>query len=151
MRKSFLAVVTAAALAGAAGGGAFLAQAQQAPPPGGPAGPPPAPMAAPPAPPAPQARWMHRRDGRMEAWRRRPFAFGTFALFHHPADRQLTTSDVQTIAQALLAWNGNHTWKVTDVAAGPDGQIGFTYAAPDNTVIARFSVDPHTGRLTRTG
>ncbi|HEY6432041.1 MAG TPA: hypothetical protein VIZ17_08655 [Acetobacteraceae bacterium] len=94
---------------------------------------------------------MHHRDGRMEAWHRRPFAFGTFALFHPPADRQLTTADVQTIAQALLAWNGNHTWKVADVAAGPDGNIAFTYAAPDNTVIARFSVDPHTGRLSRVG
>lgn len=154
MRKSFLAVVTAAALAGAAGGGALLAQAQPAPPPGAPAGPPPAPMAGPPAPPAPHPGWMHwmrDRDGRMSGWHRRPFAFGTFALFHPPADRQLTTADVQTIAQALLLWNGNHTWKVTDVAAGPDGQIGFTYSAPDNTVIARFSVDPHSGRLTRTG
>jgi hypothetical protein len=94
---------------------------------------------------------MQNRDGRMEGWRRRPFAFGTFALFHPPTDRQLTTADVQTIAQALLLWNGNHTWKVTDVASGPDGQIVFTYAAPDNTVIARFAVDPHTGRLSRIG
>ncbi len=31
----------------------------------------------------------------------------------------------------------------------PDGQIGFAYAAPDNTVIARFSIDTKTGRLTR--
>ena len=151
MRRTVLAAIAAVSIA-AAGGGALLAQAQPAPAPpaahgrsavrrwtGRPAGP-----------GAGWMRWMHHRWERGEG-RRRPFEPGTFALFHRPDDRQLTPADVQTIAQALLVWNGNHTWKVIDVGPGADGQIGFAYAAPDNTVIARFSIDTKTGRLTRTG
>ncbi|MGH7155674.1 MAG: hypothetical protein ACREF3_17240, partial [Acetobacteraceae bacterium] len=98
-------------------------------------------------------RWMHRdRDARRaDMQRERSFTPGTFRLFFHPADRQLTPEDVQKIAEAFLLWNGNHTWKVIDVAAGSDNRISFAYATPDNTVIARFSMDAHTGRLTRTG
>lgn len=153
MRRTVLAAIAAVSIAGAAGGGALLAQAQPAPPP------PEAPGAPPPAdgPAGPRAlggpgwmRWMHHRWQRGEG-RQRPFEPGTFALFHRPDDRQLTPADVQTIAQALLVWNGNHTWKVIDVGPGADGQVGFAYAAPDNTVIARFSIDTKTGRLTRAG
>ena len=48
-----------------------------------------------------------------------------FALVYRQADRQLAPADVQKIAEAFLLWNGNHTWKVTDVAATDAGPIGF--------------------------
>jgi len=146
MRKSLLAAAAALSIVGM-GGGALMAYAQPAPPSG------PATAAEAAAPPAPGPRWMHhdREAGRQGMRHRRSFTPGTFRLFFHPADRQLTPDDVQKIAEAFLLWNGNHTWKVIDVAAGSDNQISFAYAAPDNTVIARFSMDPHTGRLTRTG
>ena len=75
----------------------------------------------------------------------------TFALLYHPDDRHLTAPDVQKIAEAFLLWNGNHTWKVVDVAAGADNQIGFALATPDGSVIARFTMDAKTGRVTRLG
>ncbi len=75
----------------------------------------------------------------------------TFALLYHPDDRHLTAPDVQKIAEAFLLWNGNHTWKVVDVAAGADNQIGFAMATPDGSVIARFTMDAKTGRVTRAG
>lgn len=152
MRKSILAAIAAISLAGGAGG-AVMAIAQPAPQL--------APQLAPAGPPAPggpgpmgwmQERmgWMHHH-GREEMERRMPFAPGTFALFARKDDRQLTPSDVQTIAQALLVWHGNHTWKVTDIAPGQDGSVRFTYAAPDGTVIAQFAVDTKTGRISRVG
>jgi hypothetical protein len=75
----------------------------------------------------------------------------TFALLYHMDDRQLTAPEVQKIAEAFLLWNGNRTWKVTEVAAGPDGKIGFAFATADGSVIARFTMDSKTGRMTRTG
>lgn len=81
----------------------------------------------------------------------RPFMPGTFALFYRQADKQLTTADVSTIAQAILLWHGNHIWKVANVGPGPDGTIQWAYTAPDGTVIARFDMDPHTGYITRIG
>jgi hypothetical protein len=74
----------------------------------------------------------------------------TFALLFRPDDRQLTGPEVQKIAEAFLLWNGNRTWKVTEVAAGPDGKIGFAFATADGSVIARFAMDSKTGRVTRT-
>jgi len=76
---------------------------------------------------------------------------GTFALVYHQADRNLTPPDVQKIAEAFLLWHGNHSWKVADVAAAPDGTVGFTLATQEGSVVARFTMDPHTGRVTRTG
>jgi hypothetical protein len=40
---------------------------------------------------------------------------------------------------------------VVDVAADGDQGIGFAFATPEGSVIARFKMDPHTGRITRTG
>ncbi len=147
MRKTLLAGVMGLVI-GAGAGGAVIAYSQPAVPPGGPG--PVSGLEAPGPHPGPAwMRWMHRGPG---AWRAElPFNPGTFALFFRPADRQLTPDDVQKIAEAFLLWNGNHTWKVIDVAPGSDNQVGFAYAAPDNTVIARFSMDMHTGRVTRTG
>jgi len=146
MRKSLLATVAALSLAG----GVAVAHAQSAPPP--PAPPPPGPTAQAPMPPPPPGAWMHRRGWWHDRMmRNRAFMPGTFALFFNRGDRQLTPSDVQTIAQALLFWNGNHTWKVVDVAPGPDDTVQFSYVAPDNTLIARFAMNTHTGRLSRIG
>jgi hypothetical protein len=58
---------------------------------------------------------------------------------------------VQTLAQAVLLIHGNHSWKVADVADAADGTVTFAYATADGSVIARFSVDRHTGRMTRIG
>lgn len=149
MRKTILGAVTALSIA--AGGGALIAYAQPAPPRGPGAG---GPGIEAPQPPS-GSPWMRRmhRPGRWQQGmqRERMLRMRTFALFFHPDDRQLTAPDVQKIAEAFLLWNGNHTWKVIDVAPAPDGQVSFAYAAPDNTVIARFSMDTKTGRLTRTG
>jgi hypothetical protein len=74
-----------------------------------------------------------------------------FGLFFHPDDRKLTTADVQKIAEAFLLWQGNRTWKVTQVAEAPDNAVSFALATGDGSVIARFSMDRATGRVKRTG
>ena len=73
----------------------------------------------------------------------------TFALIYRQQDRQLAAADVQKIAEAFLLWNGNHAWKVTDVAATADGPIGFSLATPEGSVVAKFTMDPHSARITR--
>jgi hypothetical protein len=78
-------------------------------------------------------------------------ASGTFTLVFPQADRNLTPPDVQKIVEGFLLWRGNHTWKVIDVAPASDGAIGFALATPDGSVIARFTMDPHSGRLSRLG
>jgi hypothetical protein len=88
---------------------------------------------------------------RMHEGRRDHPMLGTFALVYRQQDRALTPADVQKIAEAFLLWHGNHTWKVTDVAPTADGPIGFAVATPEGAVIARFTMDPHTARVTRTG
>jgi hypothetical protein len=74
-----------------------------------------------------------------------------FALVYRQSDRQLAPADVQKIAEAFLLWNGNHTWKVANVAATADGPIGFDLTTPDGTVLAKFTMDPHTARIHRIG
>lgn len=95
------------------------------------------------------------RDGgmtwRRAMWRHRRHARRTFSLIYTPRDRNLTPDDVQKIAQGFLLWRGNHDWKVVDVAAQPDGAIGFSLATQSGSVVAKFSMDPHTGRVTRLG
>ncbi len=137
MRKLILAAATAFVIGGAATG-ALMAQAQPAPPPPGPG------MDAPPPPPHP---WMHGMRG-MHG--NRP-PFGTFALVFRHEDRQLAPADVQKIAEAFLLWQGNHSWKIVDVAPTSDGPIGFSVATQEGTVIARFTMDPHSGRIGRVG
>ena len=132
MRKTILTALAALAIGGATTG-AVIAQAQPAPPHGadGPGSP----------------HWMHhehdwQHGGMMQRLR-------TFALVYPQQDRKLTPPDVQKIAEAFLLWHGNHDWKVIDVAPTPDGPIGFALATPDGSVIARFTMDPHTGRMER--
>jgi hypothetical protein len=139
MRKAILAAITVLTIGGAAAG-ALVANAQPAPPPPGADGG---------QPNRPNwMGWMHRGQERGDhrQWSRR-----TFALVYRAEDRQLTPPDVQKIAEGFLLWNGNHSWKVIDVAPTPDGAIGFAYATQDGGVIARFTIDPHTARVTRTG
>ncbi len=140
MRKILLAAVAAFVIGGVTAG-SLIGYAQPAPPPSpgpgmdGPGRPHPGPMG-----------WMHH-------WREhhRPIAPGTFALVFRQADRNLTPPDVQKIAEAFLLWNGNHTWKVVNVAATSDGAIGFSLATQEGSVIASFTMDPHSGRVTRVG
>jgi hypothetical protein len=153
MRRSALAIVATVSLGGLFAANLFAhAGAQPAPPP----------MA---GNPPPDGGWHMgpRQDGhgwgpgwaagRGPGWHRHMMMerIRTFALLYRPDDRHLTQADVQKIAEAFLLWNGNHTWKVTNVVAGKDNAIGFTIAAPDGTVIAKFDMDSKTGRLTRTG
>jgi hypothetical protein len=85
--------------------------------------------------------WGHRPRGGL-----RPFA-----LIYRQPDRQLAPADVQKIAEAFLLWNGNHTWKVTNVAATADGPIGFSLTTPEGSVVAKFTIDPHTAEILRVG
>ena len=143
MRKTILAIMAVLALGGTTTG-ILIAHAQPAPPPpGGPGAPPP--------PRPPWMGWMHRDHAGWDREGRRPISPRTFALVYRQEDRQLTPPDVQKIAEAFLLWNGNHTWKVMNVAAGSDGSIGFSLATQEGSVIASFTMDPHTGRITRTG
>jgi hypothetical protein len=143
MRALLLAATAAASIAGFAAG-CVLSQAgaQPAPPPV--AGDPPA--------SAPGAWRMGPRPGG-PGWHRNAMMHRarTFALMYHTDDRQLTAPEVQKIAEAFLLWNGNRTWKVVEVAAGPDGKVGFAFGTADGSVIARFTMDSKTGRVTRTG
>ena len=72
-------------------------------------------------------------------------------------ERKIVLRTIVAIAALALAsviallWNGNRTWKVVEVAAGPDGRIGFAFGTADGSVIARFTMDSKTGRVTRTG
>jgi hypothetical protein len=140
MKKPTLALLAALALGGVTTG-ALIAQAQPAPPPG--------PAAGVDGPPRHHMRdWMRHGHGDRGDRGMEP---GTFSLFYRQSDRQLSAADVQKIAEAFLLWQGNRTWKVTNVAPAGDNAIGFSIATPDGTVIAKFTMDPHTGRVTRTG
>jgi hypothetical protein len=145
MRSTMMTAV-AAFVAGGLATGAALSFAQQAPD----AGPHPSgPMMAGPGPDG--GGWMHHR-GMMHHMHGGPaHGLRAFALVYRQQDRNLTPPDVQKIAEAFLLFNGNHTWKVTDVASTADGQIGFSMATAEGSVIAKFTMDPHTARLTRVG
>jgi hypothetical protein len=83
--------------------------------------------------------------------RRWMMAQRAFGLFYRVADKDLSVTDVQTIAQAMLLRHGNHTWKVTNVAQNQDNTVSFAFATTDGGVVARFTIDTHTGRIRRTG
>jgi hypothetical protein len=137
MRKTILAAAAAFVIGGATTG-ALVAAAQPAPPPpGAPGGPPP--------PHWPMMGWMHGGPDH------HPMRPGAFALVYRAPDRNLSPADVQKIAEGFLLWRGNHTWKVTNVAPVADGAIGFSLATGDGAVVAKFTMDPHTGRVTRVG
>ena len=136
MHKSMLAAM-AAFVAGGASCGALLANAQPVASPSGSVD----------TMPDGAARTLPRGPG----LGRRVHAPGTFALIYRQQDRQLTPADVGKIAEAFLLWRGNHSWKVVDVTATSQGPVAFGVATAEGSVIARFTMDPHTGRVTRTG
>lgn len=139
MRKLILTAATAFVIGGISTG-AVLSHAQ-------PASPPAAQLdGAPPPPPRPGMGWMHHGHHGPGGGMMRDFA-----LVYRQADRQLAPADVQKIAEAFLLWNGNHTWKVTDVAPTNAGPIGFSLSTPEGSVVAKFTLDPHTGKLDRVG
>ena len=139
MRKTILATIAVLAIGGGMAG-VLNAQAQPAPP---------AVAADAPPPPRPHFMgWMHRtRDGHGGPWAETRH---NFALVYQHEDRQLAPQDVQKIAEAFLLWNGNHTWKVANVKTASDGAIGFDLTTASGDVIASFTMDAHTARLTRT-
>jgi hypothetical protein len=152
--RRFLLAATAVISLGGLSAAVLLTQAgaQPAPPqmadgPGGhPGGPPSGPMG------GPMGGWRGGPHPGGPGWHHHWFQHArTFGLFYHPDDRQLTVPEVQKIAEAFLLWNGNRTWKVTQVAAGPDGRISFAFATSDGGVIARFTMDSKTGRVHRVG
>jgi hypothetical protein len=154
MRKLMLAGATAIIVGGvAAGSVTTLAWAQPAPPAAAPdsdaGGPPPGP----PPGPHPWMHWMGWMNHGPHGPRGGVLAEGprTLALLYHPADRHLAAAEVQKIAEAFLLWNGNRDWKVTQVAPAGDGLIGFAFATQDGGVIARFTMDSKTGRVSRVG
>jgi hypothetical protein len=142
MRKSILGALAVLAIGGT-GAGVLVADAQPASPP----------ATQDVAPPPARPHWMGwMRWQRTRAMREgRPVGPGPFALIYRQQDRQLAPADVQKIAEGFLLWNGNHSWKVVEVAPAPDGSIGFALATPEGSVIARFAMDPHSGRVTRSG
>jgi hypothetical protein len=98
--------------------------------------------------PGPHPPWMLGPRPDMGPMHRGP---GLFSLMYHPDDRKLTPPEVQKIAEAFLLWNGNRTWKVTEVAADGDGKVKFAFATADGGVIARFTMDTKTGHIARVG
>ena len=140
MRNTLLAAAAAFVIGGATVG-SLISYAQPAPPAG--------PVAVADGPGRPQTGPM----GWMRHWRghRRPMEMGTFALVYRQKDLNLAPPDVQKIAEGFLLWRGNHTWKVIDVAPTSDGAIGFSLATQEGSVIAKFTMDPHNGHVTRIG
>ena len=95
--------------------------------------------------------WEHRQGPEGHPWMHRHGGMRAFALIYRQPDRQLAPADVQKIVEGFLLWNGNHAWKVSDVAATPDGMIGFSLTTQEGSVVARFTMDPHTAKLARVG
>lgn len=139
MRKTILTALGVLAIGGATAG-ILIAHAQPAPPPVA--------IDAPPG-PHPGMGWMRHAGHNWPARRGGMERLRNFALVYPQPDRKLTPPDVQKIAEGFLLWRGNHDWKVVEVAPAADGAIGFGLATSDGSVIARFTMDPHTARLTR--
>ncbi len=74
-----------------------------------------------------------------------------WGLFAPAPDKNLSVSDVQTIAQAILLRHGNHTWKVGSVAQNQDNTVSFAFTTADGGVVARFAIDTQTGHIRRIG
>jgi hypothetical protein len=148
MRQTLLAAAAAFVIGGIATG-AVLSQAQPAPSPvqeidGGPTH-----LGAHPEGRSGMTGWRHHMM--REGMRDRLQNLRTFALVYRQEDRNLAPADAQKIAEAFLLWNGNHTWKVSNVAATADGLIGLSLTTPEGSVVAKFTMDPHSGRIARVG
>ena len=148
MRQTLLAAAAAFVIGGIATG-AVLSQAQPAPPAvqetdGGPTH-----LGSDPDGHPGMMGWRHHMM--REHMQGRQHDLRAFALVYRQEDRSLAPADVQKIAEAFLLWNGNHTWKVSNVAPTADGPIGFSLTTPDGSVVAKFTMDPHSGRIQRIG
>jgi len=143
MRQTLLAAAAAFVIGGIAIG-AVLSQAQPAPSPT---------QQADGAPPEHHwaGGWGRHRGPEGRRWARRDGSSRPFALVYRQQDRRLAPADVQKIVEGFLLWNGNHTWKVADVASMADGPIAFSLTTQEGSVIAKFTIDPHTGRIHRLG
>jgi hypothetical protein len=144
MRQTLLAAAAAFVIGGIAAG-AVLSHAQPAPSPAQQAD------GAPPEQHHWAGGWGHHRGPEGHGWARHHGREHPFALIYRQEDRQLNAADVQKIVEGFLLWNGNHTWKVADVAAIPDGPIAFSLTTQEGSLIAKFTMDPHTGRIHRLG
>jgi hypothetical protein len=149
MRQTIL-TAAVAFVGGGIATGAVLSSAQPPAPPAQvmPGGPPP------PPPPHPWMGWGHRPGAGMAGHGMQGGPVGgmrALALVYRQQDRALSPADVQKIAEAFLLWNGNHTWKVADVAATSDGRVGFSLTTAEGSLIAKFTMDPHTARIVRVG
>lgn len=148
MRKTIL-IATTAFVVGGFATGAVLSNAQPAPPPAAAADgtPPPAHgwMGG-------SGHWMNRHMGWHHPPHGGPMEFArTFALIYRQQDRALAPADVQKIVEGFLLWNGNHSWKVSAPVANPDGLISFSLTTPEGSVIAKFTMDPHSAKVHRVG
>ena len=92
-------------------------------------------------PPPPFMMMMHHMEHEQASW----------GLFFPRKDKNLSTGDVQLLAQAILLSKGNHDWKVANVATDNEGKIGFDYTTAGGDIVAKFTIDPHSGRITRIG
>jgi hypothetical protein len=95
--------------------------------------------------------WGHGPDGHEHGGEHHRPWHAMMGLFYPVEDRALTGPEVQKIAEAFLLWHGNRTWKVANIAENQDNTVSFAFAAPDGTVIAKFSVDKKTGHFHRLG
>jgi len=150
MKKTVVTVLAVVAAMGVTG--AVLAQ--PGPGPGGPGGPGGGPGMMQGGPDG-QRGWHHRmhggRDGMRDGMGQRPFNPRDFALLPRVEDKKLTTAEVQKIAEGMLLWMGNRTWKVVDVKEAADNKISFALALPEGGVVARFDIDRKTGAVKRAG
>lgn len=85
--------------------------------------------------------WHHHRGG--------PGGMG--GLFYHREDKQLTAAEVQRIAEAFLLWQGERSWRVTDVHEAANNTVEFSITTAQGGVVAKFSMDRKTGRPRRIG
>jgi hypothetical protein len=148
MRKSVVAVVAVVMAMGTAG--AVLAQQGPGGPGGGPMGPGGGPGMMQGGPDG-QRGWHNRMHAGREGMGQRPFSPRDFALLPRVEDKKLTTAEVQKIAEGMLLWMGNRTWKVVDVKEAADNKISFGLALPEGGVVARFDIDRKTGAVKRAG
>ena len=72
-------------------------------------------------------------------------------LFFQREDKALTAPEVQKIAEAFLLFQGERSWRVSEVKEAANNTVEFAVTTPEGGVVARFSVDRKTGRPRRIG
>lgn len=64
-----------------------------------------------------------------------------------PRDLDLTTDDVRSRLEGMIAWHGNDNVKVGDVEQADDGTIVADIVTKDGSLVRRFQVDRSTGAM----